>query len=108
MTHKSFRLVELLVIVIVLFAAFLSPLLALFRLSLSDELFSYIPLIPLICGFLIWMDRRKLPAAYVSSPGLALLSLLAGLALLGIYGAERRGGWAPELSDYLAVMVASL
>ena len=96
MTHKSFRLVELLVIVVVLSAAFLSPLLDLLRLSHSDELFSYIPLIPLISGFLIWMDRRKVPMAYGSSPGLALLSLLAGLALLGVYGAERRGGWNPS------------
>jgi exosortase C (VPDSG-CTERM-specific) len=108
MTHKSFRLVELLVVVVAILAAFLVPLRDLFRLSLSDELYSYIPLIPLISGFLVWMDRRKLPAVYVSSPGLAFVPFVAGLALLALYGAARRSGWIPELSDYLAVMVASL
>jgi exosortase C (VPDSG-CTERM-specific) len=108
MTHKSFRLVELLVVVAAIVGVFLVPLRDLLRLSLSDELYSYIPLIPLISGFLIWMDRRRLPTAYASSPGLAFYPLSAGLALLALYGVARRNGWAPELSDYLAVMVASL
>ncbi len=98
----------LLAIMVVPIAVFFGPLHDLFRLSLSDELYSYIPLIPLISGFLIWMDRRKLPTAYGPSLGLGLVALMAGLALLGLYGAARLNGWTPELTDYLAIMVASL
>jgi exosortase C (VPDSG-CTERM-specific) len=98
----------MIVVVIALLGLFTVPLRDLLRLCLSDDLFSYIPLIPLVSAFLIWMDRGKLPAGFVPSPRLALAPLSGGLIVLAAYATARRHGWAPGITDYLAVMMLSL
>jgi len=92
-------------VIILLFAR---PIGDLARLSFSSDLFSYIPLIPLISVFLVWTGRRSLPSDFIPSPRLALIPLSAGLLLLASYGWARSMGWKPEVSDYLALMTASL
>jgi exosortase C (VPDSG-CTERM-specific) len=92
----------------VLLVLFSIPLWDLIRLCLSDDLYSYIPLIPIVCAFLIWIDRRTLPNEVVPSPRAALLPFSCGLLVLGGYALARTSGWKPEMSDYLAIMVLAL
>jgi exosortase C (VPDSG-CTERM-specific) len=108
MTRKSFRVGELIFIAVSLLALFSVPLWELMRLCLSDDLYSYIPLIPLVCAFLIWIDRGKLPNEVVPSRRASLLPLATGLVVLAAYALARSGGWRPEITDYLAVMVVAL
>ncbi|HEX9047133.1 MAG TPA: exosortase/archaeosortase family protein [Verrucomicrobiae bacterium] len=52
----------------------------------GDELYSYIPLIPLISAYLAWADRSKLPGVSVPARRLALLFLAAAaLAVTGYF-----------------------
>jgi exosortase C (VPDSG-CTERM-specific) len=90
---------------IILFAR---PIGDLARLSFSSDLYSYIPMVPLISVFLIWTGRRALPSGFIPAPRLALIPLSTGLLFLASYGWARSGGWKPELSDYLALMTVSL
>jgi len=87
---------------------FARPVGDLARLSFSSDLYSYIPLIPLISVYLIWTGRRALPSVFIRSARHALIPLSAGLVLLASYAWARRMGWKPEVSDYLALMMVSL
>lgn len=48
------------VLTLALAACFYQPLWSLWRLSLREELYSYIPLVPLIVGYLVWLRRSAL------------------------------------------------
>jgi exosortase C (VPDSG-CTERM-specific) len=108
MTIKLLKASQLGATLAVFAVLFSKPLWDLMRLCLSNDLYSYIPLIPLVSAFLIWTDRRKLPKDSVPSRGLALLPAGAALAVLGIYVLARRSGWVPDIIDHLAVMVLAL
>jgi exosortase C (VPDSG-CTERM-specific) len=108
MTPNSFRMAEMVAVVVALVAIFALPIADLARASLSSDLYSYIPLVPLISAFLIWTNRRALPQVFVPARRLALVPLSAGLLLLASYGLARRSGWNPETSDYLALMTVAL
>jgi exosortase C (VPDSG-CTERM-specific) len=99
------RMAGLGVAVGVLLACFHRPLLELARLSLGNELYSYIPLIPLISLYLVWLKRA--PGRPDSAPAarLAVFPLALGLALLGVYWFDRQAGGRFEESDYLALMI---
>src|SRR5687768_9464376 len=53
--------------VVVATLAFFEPLVALMRHAVASELLSYIPLVPLVAGYLLFMKRRSLPTEYRSS-----------------------------------------
>ncbi len=63
----------------------------LFRFSLHNDLYSHILLMPVISGYLIWIDRQKLNPVFVPARRLAVSFLLPGLALLAAY----KLGWQP-------------
>ena len=65
-------------------ACFAKPLLALLRLALHSELYSHIPLIPLVSLYLAWSERRSLPGE--SRPDRKPAALLLGAGLLSILG----------------------
>ena len=68
------------------------PLLHLLRFSFDSELYSHILLVPVISGYLIWMNRHKLNRAFEPAPRLAAGLLLPGVALLAAYGAGVASG----------------
>ena len=72
---------------VMLAVCFSRPLIDLLRLAYHSQLFSYIPLIPVITAYLIWTDRKKMTAE-VSPSGPAPLwhSLWEGRSW-------RPGGW---------------
>ena len=52
---------EIFLAVAVLALCFGKPLYDLLRLAANSDLYSYIPLIPVISAYLIWSQRKKLP-----------------------------------------------
>jgi exosortase C (VPDSG-CTERM-specific) len=101
------RLLGLALVTVALILAFWEPISGLARFSFSDELFSYIPLIPVISLGLIWFNRRNLHPDSKPVRNLALLFGSAGVFLLAAYGWGRQAGWNPDISDYLALMTAA-
>ena len=102
------RLILLAVFSAALAALFARPLWALARFSLANDLYSYIPLIPLVSLYLVWTERRRMAAGFRPARGAALAAALAGAALLGAGWWGGRAGWTPEPNDHLALMTASV
>jgi exosortase C (VPDSG-CTERM-specific) len=82
-TSSSFRKFILAGGVLVL--VFFIPLWQLLHFSVRDELYSYIPLMPLISGYLIWIKRKNLPREFSPAPGLATIFFAAGLTVIGVF-----------------------
>lgn len=74
--HRNYRLVGFALLTLALGLAFGHSLVALFRLSLRDETYSYMPLIPLVSGYLLVTERRRIFSELHS--GLVWALLLAG------------------------------
>jgi exosortase C (VPDSG-CTERM-specific) len=85
------------------------PLLDLMSFAWQSELFSYVPLIPFISGYLIWANRSNLRLESVRPcwPG-AALGFIAGGAIVAGYWIGRQGGWMPQPQDYLMLMTLAL
>ena len=94
-------------VTVILIICFSRPLYDLAWYSLHRELYSYIPLIPLISLYLIWSKRRSLALASRPVQRVAVLPLLGGLATLAGYCWAQHAGWRPSTADYLALMTLS-
>lgn len=55
----------------------------LIKYAVSSDLYSHIPLIPLVSGYLIWTSRSGLPGRFIPDYGLATLFFALGVAALG-------------------------
>jgi exosortase C (VPDSG-CTERM-specific) len=88
--------------------AFLAPLIDLAQFSFSDDLYSYIPLIPLVTGYLVWEGRGRLQLESAPRRRSAFVPLLVGLTLLAIYWVSDWLGASLADSDYLGLMLGSL
>lgn len=58
------------------------PLASLFVHAAQSELHSYIPLVPLVSGYLLYLQRKTLPADYRTSVGPAIILCVIGAAAL--------------------------
>jgi exosortase C (VPDSG-CTERM-specific) len=67
----------------ILVLIFIIPLGQLLRFSLGDELYSFIPLMPLISGYLIWIKRKNLPREFSPAPGAATIFFVSGAIVIG-------------------------
>jgi exosortase len=83
-------------------AAFIVPLVHLTKYSLNSFLISYIPLIPFISGYLICVNRARLPQRAACGLTGALVCTAAGLGLLAIYWDNSRAGVKLEETQALA------
>lgn len=88
----------------VLVLCFGKPLFGLLGLSIKDDLYSYIPLIPLISFYLVWSRRKKLPRVSEPARKPAALFFAGGLVTIVVYWlAVRSASLANE--DYLALTI---
>jgi exosortase C (VPDSG-CTERM-specific) len=88
----------------VLVLCFGRPLFDLLRLAAKDDLYSYIPLIPMISLYLVWLRKKKLPDFYEPARKLAALFMAGGLVTIaGYWFAFRSASLADE--DYLALTI---
>lgn len=74
-----------------LLLAFARPLVALVRFALADDLLSYIPLIPVVSGYLLWQSR---PFPRDDSPPLRGWAALPALAAAGLLALDWTRGHA--------------
>jgi exosortase len=74
-------------------------------LSCTSELHQHIPLIPLVSGYLLFVDRKEIfvPGKWTPMPGLAMLA--AGALVWGAEGVFSSG---LDRNDYLSAMMAGL
>jgi exosortase C (VPDSG-CTERM-specific) len=101
------RVTGLMAVTVILIICFSRPLYDLAWYSLHRELYSYIPLIPLISLYLIWSKRLSLALASRPVQRVAVLPLVGGLATLAGYSWAQHAGWRPSTDDYLALMTLS-
>ena len=78
------------------------PLGKLLWFALHDELYSYIPLIPIISIYLVWTRRQSLPARSGASAKTASVFFACGLATLGCWLAVHFNSKSP-VEDSLAL-----
>lgn len=78
------------------------------RLAWTNELYSHLPLIPCVSAYLIWINRRCLPARGQPSYGAALACGLLGAAVLGFYWVWKDHFESLALQDRLAPILFSL
>ena len=88
----------------ILALCFGKPLYDLFRLAANSDLYSYIPLIPVISAYLIWSQREKLPCISAPAVKLAAPFFAGGLAAIaGCWLADRSSSLAFE--NYLSLTI---
>jgi exosortase C (VPDSG-CTERM-specific) len=76
--------------------------------AMDSEFYSYMPLMPLITGYLIWLRGGGLAAPVRPGwPG-AAAAAVAGAVVLTLYFLALRMGWVPVEQDYLCVMMLAL
>ncbi|HEX3627605.1 MAG TPA: exosortase/archaeosortase family protein [Verrucomicrobiae bacterium] len=102
-TNKS-RLIVFSVAVALLALLFSAPLYHLLRLAANDDLYSDIPLIPLLSLYLIWLRRERIPKSLEPAPLPAVLFSLAGLLVLAAWWLPARQT-EPPIEDYLAANI---
>lgn len=73
--------------------------------SMDSQFYSYMPLMPVITGYLIWLRRGGLGADFHPSWRAAAAAAAAGGAVLALYFHARHKGWVPAEADGLAVMM---
>lgn len=85
---------------------FLSPVLALVRLSLSQDDSSYLVLIPLISAVLLYLDRAEIPPQASSDKKLGgIFLMLAAVIALAIYFGALGRGQSIRLSGWILALV---
>jgi exosortase C (VPDSG-CTERM-specific) len=94
-----------LVFAAVLAAVFYRPLLELLKFAPHKELYSHILLIPFISGYLAWSKRQSPVPVSRPNRALAIVPILLGVLVLGLYRYGLGKNWEFEKADYLAVMI---
>jgi exosortase C (VPDSG-CTERM-specific) len=98
------RVAHFAVFLTALLVCFLKPLLGLFHLSLNNELYSHVLLVPAISLYLVWFDKKKLPSVFEPAPLLAASLLGPGLILFGMGWIGVLNGWNFHQTDFLSLM----
>src|SRR5438552_5911227 len=89
-----------------LLIAFGVDLIKLVQLSLGSELFSYIPLVPVISAYLIWKERKTFSPRLETNLVIPGLLGLAGVGAFILSWVAARRGWEPA-ADVLSVRIFS-
>ncbi len=88
-------------------AIFYRPCRELVRFAAHSELYSHIFLIPVICFYLVWINRRTTPVGK-SSFVAALLAYIPALILVGLYFGHPAAGFWHVKSNYLSAMMVAM
>jgi exosortase C (VPDSG-CTERM-specific) len=105
--EKSIPLAGFLTAVVILAACFSFPLYQLLRLALSDDLYSAIPMVPLLSLYLVWLKRSNLPHSFVPAIKPATAFFAAGLLNTAINWIAPRGGLG-AIENYLALNILAM
>jgi exosortase C (VPDSG-CTERM-specific) len=69
----------------ILALCFGKPLFDLLRLAAESDLYSYIPLIPLVSLYLVWLKKENLPRHFQPAKKIAAIFFAAGFAIVLVY-----------------------
>jgi exosortase C (VPDSG-CTERM-specific) len=92
---------------ILLAVCFGRPLVDLLRFTFQSDLFSYIPLVPFISAYLIWIERKKMTTEVCPSRAGAAVAFIIGAAIAAAWWLGTRAGWKTAPQDYLTLMTLS-
>lgn len=82
---------------------FIPVLHQLLKLSLADNLYSHLPLIPIVSGYLVWSMKSDLPEPSAPKRGLSLIPAILGcVTIVFVLLSEASKNW--PVQDYLAAM----
>jgi exosortase C (VPDSG-CTERM-specific) len=101
------QVVLFVIFMVALSACFFSPLLSLAEYSHESEFFSYIPLIPLITVYLIWLKKSELPKEVGNSWKWGAVWAVLGIVLLVGWACVLRSDWIPGKEDHLTLTTAA-
>ena len=87
----------------VLALGFIIPLWKLLLFAVADDLHSYIPLMPLVSGYLVWTQKSKLPQRSAPARKLAALFFVAGFAATAGYFSISRFATPATIENSLAL-----
>lgn len=87
--------------VVLMTLLFIQPLAGLMRYAAQNDLHSHILLVPLVSGYLLFIQRRSFPAVYRTSPGGTVVTWGVGLGALSAGLAWRA---SVSMNDQLALM----
>jgi exosortase C (VPDSG-CTERM-specific) len=104
---KSLHLAGFLTAVVILAACFSLPLYQLLHLALSDDLYSAIPLVPLLGLYLVWLKRHDLPHSFAPAVKPATAFFAAGLLATAMNWIAPRGS-LDTIENYLALNILAL
>ena len=82
---------------------FIPILLKLFELSQAEDLYSHLPLIPIVSGYLVWSMKEDLPTASAPRPKLSLIPALLGCVIV-IIVMLLNGPKSWQIENYLGSM----
>ncbi len=99
------RLAALAALTALLALCFILPLRDWVGFSMDSEFYSYMPLMPLITAYLIWLRRAGLGADVRPGWGPAAAAAAAVGAVLASYFLALQQGWIPAQQDELCVMM---
>ncbi len=100
---NSTRLAGFLSATLILAACFCFPLYELLQLAFTDDLYSAIPLVPLLSLYLVWL-KRDLPVSFGSAVKPATAFFTAGFLSLLAYWLALRDRFGP-IENYLAINI---
>ena len=98
---RRLRIVGLIAWIVAVTLAFILPLIELVQQTSQSEMNSYIPLVPFVAGYLLYLRRKTLPTAFRSS--IAGSVVLGGAGALALVAAREWGG-ALSVNDGQALM----
>ena len=101
------RTIRFALFVVALAAAFAIPLIRVVQDSNRSYFYSYIPMIPLLSGFLIWMDRARIPRRAASDRPAALVCAFAGMAMFILYLGAVLGAYELQDTEKMALAMSS-
>lgn len=93
--------------VAILAVLFCVPLFQLGALSLKSDLYSHIPLMPLVCFYMVWVTRQRLPGMASSSPAWAAVLAGVGALVLLAYSLLLFEGVSLARNDSLALSISA-
>jgi exosortase C (VPDSG-CTERM-specific) len=88
-------------------AVFFQPLASLAQFSYHSDFFSYIPLIPIISIYLVWIKKDELPRPTAGFSVAAALTALAGIGLAAGWAATSRHVAQADPENYLTANIAA-
>ncbi|HEX4122273.1 MAG TPA: exosortase/archaeosortase family protein [Verrucomicrobiae bacterium] len=93
---------------VLLAVCFGRPLFDLLKFTFHSDLFSYIPLVPIISAYVVWTERQNISTQVRPCRLGAVIAFIIGAGIAAGWWLGTRAGWNLAQQDYLTLMTLSL